>query len=90
MKKILGVFLAVMMLLVSASPAMAWIGCEVQRDWGTRYARLRVVCHNPETPVNIDETVQSDDGSATATTRIRIWGTGNVSVRVTSTTSTGN
>lgn len=90
MKKVLGAFLALIVLLISASPVMAWTGCTIQRNWGTRYARLRIVCQNPETPVNIDETVQSDDGSATVTTRIRIWGTGNVFVRVFSFASTSN
>lgn len=67
MKKIIGALLGLILLFVTASSALAWSGClppEIIERPG--YAFTKIVCRNPEKPVQAKAVARSPDGKATA------------------------
>lgn len=81
MKKLAGLIIVLALFLISAVPVSA-SECTIRKveRWGR--VRMRIVCDNPTTPVNIDETATSTDGSATSRIIIRISGGGSSYVSV--------
>ena len=83
MKKLTGLFLAVVMFAAVASPALAADPCTIVKVEGSRFARVRMVC-NVSGPAVVNETVtaQSDNGKARTTSTVRINTSGNGSASV--------